>query len=375
MASIHRDPRSPYWFCALTLPDGKRTFRSTKQRERKKALEVCRAWEKAAKAAKEGELVESQARRVLDDILKAVGEKAIRQDTTRDFFNRWLEGKRVSKSVSTFQHYRQVVREFLHCLGNRADKALASLNAQDIEIYRDSMLKNGVSATGVKKHLITVRAVLSVARKQGLIDRNATDTVELPKTTAIQRDVFEPAQVRALLRVANPDWKTAILIGFYSGARLGDVANLTWVNVDLQRGTISYRQIKTNTTVEFPVHEDLQARLLEIAGDNPNGHLCPTLAGRTIGGGRGLSLEFGQLMTEAGLDQRKVAVNEKRSVARLSFHSLRHSFASALANSGISSDIRKKLVGHSSDAIHAKYTHLELSPLRTAIGTLPSLLK
>src|SRR6516225_3557323 len=111
MASTHRDPRSPFWFCALTLPDGKRTFRSTKQRDRKKALEVCRGWEKAAKAAREGELVESQARRVLDDILDAVGEKAIRRDTTRDFFNRWLEGKRVSKSVSTFQHYRQVVRE------------------------------------------------------------------------------------------------------------------------------------------------------------------------------------------------------------------------------------------------------------------------
>jgi len=374
MASIHRDPRSPYWFCALTLPNGKRTFRSTKQRERKKALEVCRAWEKAAKAAKEGELVESQARRVLDDILAAVGEKSIRQDTTRDFFTRWLEGKRVSKSVSTYQHYRQTTRDFLDCLGNRADKPIAALSASDIETCRDWMFKNGASPAGVKKHLVIVRCALSVAAKQDLIDKNPTDTIELPKTTSIQRDVFEPAQVRALLEVASPDWRTAILIGFYSGARLGDVANLTWANVDLDRGTISYRQTKTGATVEFPIHENLQARLLETVGDTPNRPLCPTLAGRTVSSECGLSAEFAKLMNEAGIDQRKVAISDRRSVARLSFHSLRHSFASALANSGISPDIRKKLVGHASDAIHAKYTYLELSPLRCAIGTLPSLL-
>jgi integrase len=373
MASIHRDPRSPYWFCALTLPSGKRTFRSTKERDKKKALAICRGWEKAAKAAREGELVESQARRVLDDILSDIGEKAIRKDTTRDFFTRWLEGKRVSKSASTYAHYRQTTRDFLEALGSRADKPIADLNVTDIEAYRNWLFRNGASNAGVKKHLLIVRSALAVAQKQDLLDKNPTNTIELPKAIAIQRDVFEPAQVRALLQVANPDWKTAILIGFYSGARIGDVCKLTWDNVDLSRGTISYRQTKTGATVEFPIHPDLEARLLEIAGEDPHGDLCPTLAGKITGGDCGLSAQFGKLVIEAGLDQRKVAVNEKRSVARLSFHSLRHSFASALANSGISSDIRKKLVGHSSDAIHAKYTHLELSPLRSAIGTLPSL--
>jgi len=374
MASIHRDPRSPYWFCAFTLPSGKRTLRSTKERDRKKALVICNGWDKAAKSAREGELVESQARKVLDDILADVGEKAIRKDTTRDFFTRWLEGKRVSKSASTYTHYRQTSRDFLEALGNRADKPIAVLSAADIETYRDWLFRRDASNASVKKHLTIVRSALAVAQKQDLIDKNPTNTIELPKTVSIQRDVFEPSQVRALIAVASPDWKTAILIGFYSGARLGDVCKLTWNDVDLNRGTISYQQTKTGASIEFPIHPDLETRLLDIAGDNPRGALCPTLAGRITGGEGGLSAQFGKLLGEAGLDQRKVAVNAKRSVARLSFHSLRHSFASALANSGISSDIRKKLVGHSSDAIHSRYTHLELSPLKTAIGTLPSLL-
>jgi len=58
----------------------------------------------------------------------------------------------------------------------------------------------------------------------------------------------------------------------------------------------------------------------------------------------------------------------------LGLHSLRHSFVSRLANSEVSVDVRKQIVGHSSDEIHRRYTHLDLSLQRKAIGQLPSVL-
>jgi integrase len=36
-----------------------------------------------------------------------------------------------------------------------------------------------------------------------------------------------------------------------------------------------------------------------------------------------------------------------------SFHSLRHSFISTLANSGVSSELRRRLSGHASEEMHA----------------------
>ena len=56
MASLHKDPRgkSPYFYAAFTLPDGRRTFRSTKLTDRKKALEVCLEWERAADQGRDG---------------------------------------------------------------------------------------------------------------------------------------------------------------------------------------------------------------------------------------------------------------------------------------------------------------------------------
>jgi site-specific recombinase XerD len=57
----------------------------------------------------------------------------------------------------------------------------------------------------------------------------------------------------------------------------------------------------------------------------------------------------------------------------LSFHSLRHSFNSAMANAGVSQELRQRLTGHASKAINDRYTHTELETLRKAVGTVPSL--
>jgi integrase len=63
-----------------------------------------------------------------------------------------------------------------------------------------------------------------------------------------------------------------------------------------------------------------------------------------------------------------------RQFRALGFHSLRHSFISRLANSEVSADVRQEMVGHSSDEIHRRYTHLDLSLQQKAIGQLSSIL-
>jgi integrase len=61
-----------------------------------------------------------------------------------------------------------------------------------------------------------------------------------------------------------------------------------------------------------------------------------------------------------------------RKNSSLSFHSLRHSFNSAMANAGVSVEIRQKLTGHSSAEMNAQYTHHELEPLRAAVALIPA---
>ena len=62
-----------------------------------------------------------------------------------------------------------------------------------------------------------------------------------------------------------------------------------------------------------------------------------------------------------------------RTTSSLSFHSLRHSFVSALANAGVARELRQKLSGHSDERSHARHTHHELETLRAAVAKLPGL--
>src|SRR4029077_10255714 len=63
-----------------------------------------------------------------------------------------------------------------------------------------------------------------------------------------------------------------------------------------------------------------------------------------------------------------------RNVSRLSFHSLRHSFTSQLANAGVPPEVRQQLTGHSDLSSHRIYTYLEVDTLGKAIAALPALL-
>jgi integrase len=101
--------------------------------------------------------------------------------------------------------------------------------------------------------------------------------------------------------------------------------------------------------------------------------IFPSLAGRGTGGKHGLSGRFNAIMEIAGVEGKRTKASGGRTLSSLSFHSLRHSFNSALANAGVSQEIRQKLTGHASAEMNTIYTHHELAPLRAAVEKLPAL--
>jgi len=365
MASVHKDPRgkSPFWYCAFTLPNGQRTIRSTKERDRKKAHSICIRWQEASDRARHGDLIRTQAEKVLSDILESVGESPMQSKTTRQFFDSWLEGKTLSKAGATARRYKIVKQDFLDAIGAAADKPLASLRPEHIERFRDHRIRSGVSAKTVRLDLGVIRGVLGRAKNQGLVLHNVASAVELPKAESQKRETFSPEEIRALLVEASPDWRTMILLGYYVGSRLGDTAKLTWANVDPEMNRITYRASKTGKEIQVPVHPQLREHLQQLAGDDPHGFLCPSLATVRNAGRNGLSDQFVQLMDRCGVDRHIVQSSKRHRFSRLSFHSLRHTLASVLTNVGVSHDNRMKILGHSSVDVHQGYSHVQFEPL------------
>jgi integrase len=374
VASLHKDPRgkSPYWYCAFVLADGRRAFRSTKQTDRKKAWDVARALEKAGEKARSGELTEVAVRKLLDDVLESAGHQALSQGTARAFFTSWLAGKQIAVKPGVYRLYQLVSARFLEFLGDKADKPLVRVTPGDICAYRDAR-RAGVSPGTLLLDFRIIKSAFTSARRQGLLLYSPAEAVELPPNRPLERTVFNGDEIRALLKVASQEWQLAILLGYYLGARLSDAVSLRWDSVDLARGLIGYTQGKTGRKVLAPIHQDLETQLLKMAGsDKPGGYLCPTLAKTRTNGGLGLSTQFKRLMKAAGVDEEQVQ-SAHNKFSRKSYHSLRHSFTSHLANLGVSADVRMKLVGHTTVDVHQRYTHLELEPLRAAIAALPLL--
>jgi len=170
MASLHKDPRgkSPYFYGAFLNADGRRSYKSTKQRNRDKALEVCRGWERAARKGWEGSLTEVQVRKILGEIYERTTGEAMKFPTVADFLNGWVASKATTKASSTVRIYRDAVNAFLSHLGKRSTLSIASMTARDIETFRDEEVQAGKANKTVNLTCGVIRSAFSTARKQQL---------------------------------------------------------------------------------------------------------------------------------------------------------------------------------------------------------------
>jgi integrase len=389
LASLHKDPRgrSPCWYCAYRLGDGRRTLRSTGETNLQRANIKCHAMARIAEEESRGDTSRELLEGIVNDTLRRLGRDSIARPTARGWLEKWLSTERGAVTELTLEKYAQVVRDFLGSLGTRANLRLSAIGEEDIVRFRDQLLAGGRSASTVN---LLVRAILKrpfrIAVESGIIQRNPVALVRAIQGTSGQKGTFTPEQIAQIVATAEGDWKGLTLAGWYTGARLGDLAKLQWSSVDLVEQTITFEQTKTKRIVRIPIHPDLEAwlRLRQNPGNpgNPRsgrsscGAVFPTLCGKLVKGESGLSRSFARLVAKAGIDSGKIRARSGiagRSVTKLSFHSLRHSFNSFLANSGVSQELRQMLTGHASPQINDKYTHLKMASLREAINTLPKL--
>jgi integrase len=396
MASLTKDSRgrSPYWVCCYAAADGRRLKKSTKQTDRGKALEVCLALERAENMAARGTLTETRARELIGEVLERTSGDTLPFYTAENWLRDWLRGKEISKAKNTHVKYSHTVESFVAHLGGRAKLNVAAVSSKDIASFRDAQIVSGKHPNTVHYLVKQLRIPFNAARRQGIITHNPAESVELPAKPKAEngdeatRNVFTPKQIEALIKAAiasdqgrplfdaGEEWRGAILFAYFTGARLQDVANVVWNAIDLPAKTITYRARKTGKLVTIPIHPELENYLLRLtAPDSGHAFVFPKLAGRSTGGRSGLSTTFSRIMARAGVVGEVLHKAKKggqgRTVRALTFHSLRHSFNSAMANAGVPQEIRMKLTGHVSAEMNRGYTHHELEPLRAAIARIP----
>ena len=376
MASLHRRLRSPNLHAAFTGPDGRRVMRSTGTADRGAALRLALKWEDASKAARAKTFTAAQAHKILRECVALSTGEPLQTFTCRQWLQEWLAGKTGATAGQTAIKYKGAVKGFVSDLGDRADVVLGGISPQDIRQWRDQRRKAGLSVTTCNQSVKLLKSAFGRAVTLGYLSVNPCAALEpLRDSEDATRDVFSRDQVATLVKTAEGDWRGLILFGFFTGLRLSDAANLTWDSIDLDKGWLRLRTKKAGVYVTIPLHADLLGWLaLQTRGIGKT-PLFPSLYGTGGAGKSGLSSQFKRIMEKAKIGGRalRATTGKGRKQSSLSFHSLRHSFVSALANAGIAPDLRQKLAGHTDSKSHARYSHHEIDAMRSAIKTVPSL--
>jgi integrase len=402
MATLIEDPqgRSPYWICVCSVAEGgkpKRVWRTTKirvkpvegdkhpdgkkvtQRDLKERAEhVCRGIEDAMRLERDGDVTEANLRRILSETLKRATGRTLEDPTVASWLEQWIETKAGAIGERTKLKYVQVKDAFLRSLGRRREAKLESIGLKDFLDFRNHLLAEGRSPQTADQ---LVRKVLAspftLAVKLGMLSMNPLVGLPPLRSTRIEKGVFTGEEISKLIAAASLDWRGTILVGFFTGARLKDVCNLRWSNVDLEKRLITFRAGKTGQLITVAIHPELEEHLLGLkSSDDPKSFLFPSLAGKSGGGKSGLSMAFKRIMERAGVDAGVGRVRsgvKGRSFSLRSFHSLRHSFTSALAKAGVSQELRQKLTGHASAEMNSLYTHHEIETIRQAVSAIPRL--
>ena len=269
------------------------------------------------------------------------------------------------RSLRSIQREEDLFRLWIApALGNRPIREIVPLH---LERIKKDMVKAGRAARTIQYCLAVVRQAFNYALKNRLfIGQNpagSTGGVTRPKvdnrrTRFLSRQ--EAADLLAELLQRSPKLHDMALFSLYTGARAGEVFNLHWVDVDLLQGVAMLKDTKSGRNRPVFLTDEVKAMLTRRRlADAPGSSLV-------FPGRDGLKVMRISKSFERAVDQLQWndGVTDRRQ--RVTFHTLRHTFASWLAMDGINPFHLKELLGHSDLKLTERYSHLSESVLKQA---------
>ena len=178
--------------------------------------------------------------------------------------------------------------------------------------------------------------------------------------------------------INKPEIRVLYHLGMFTGQRLKDCALLQWENVNLERNLIWVKQFKTGVKVTIPIAPPLIEVLKEAKKWKTNAYVLPAVAQRyntqdSSGKNRGamlINFDIMRVINWIGLDSNVKVPGRNRAITVYGFHSLRHSWASFAAESGVPKAVAQSILGAASDILDRYYIHIGEAAQIAAINTV-----
>lgn len=270
-------------------------------------------------------------------VLRTLGKRKAKEVTRGD-----LAKLHLSLAKTPFQANRMlaVVSSMYQWAGKHGETPDGYNPASGIERFAEEGRERFLSADELER----LGSAIRLAETDGVpweIDQDKKRK-HVPKTKqATTIDPFAAAALRLLI---------------FTGARVGEILNLKWAHVDLERGLLLLPDSKTGKKTIV-----LNAPAMQILADLDHVGVY-VIAGATAG--------QKDEKPRADLKRPWEMVRKQAKLDGLRLHDLRHNFASFGAGGGLGLPIIGKLLGHAQASTTQRYAHLDADPLRRAADAI-----
>lgn len=292
-----------------------------------------------------------------------------------DHHRRWLKKSEVDGTLGSLMKAYRASPEFsakadatkadyldvMDWLAGIDGLALSKIDTPTVMKIRDKAFKKHK-----RRFANYVLAVLSLMFNWGIPRGLATgnpaekaEKIAKPRGSREVNRAWRSVELQAVLTVMPTELRVAVALSAYAGIRQGDVIKLPWSAYD--GDVIASRATKTDEPIWVPAHRDLRAIL---DGMERRGATIVVGARGQPFTGDGFRARFFKVIR---------TLQEKGEVGQgLTFHGLRHTAATMLADAGCDNRDIQAITGHKTEAMVARYTRKadQRSRARSAIDRL-----
>ena len=284
----------------------------------------------------------------------------------------WMDSiVRPNRAETTVYAYQKIIDNHIDpALGDVPLRKLTPMIIQ--EYYTETQRANGLSSNTMRRHHDLLSSALRSAVRQDVIPASPMERVEPPRVRTTESYFYNNQELKLLYqKIEGNILELAVKLAGSLGMRREEICGLKWENVDLQRhlvlireartaygATIVQKETKNRSSVrtlylpdevylllEQEQARQQQERCLQSPTYNPTDHVILDAKGVPYSP-NALSLAFTRFV-------------KKNDLPRLTFHGLRHTFATIASCQGASLFDIGKALGHSTPATTGRiYTHL-----------------
>lgn len=275
------------------------------------------------------------------------------------YYNDWLDtGKREVATDRSYykKHIEPVYSKF----------TLSKISPFDLERFKKDLFAKDLAPATVKHILVLIRQLINKAMAWNLWNgENPIKKIKLPKLNN-RRERFlsktEALQLLEELKKVGAQLYNITAISLHTGMRAGEIFALKWGHIDTDNGIIHIADPKSGHARKAFMTKTIKDIFVHMNSGKAEQLVFESRVNDKIDR---ISHAFRRTVARLGFND---GITDPRQI--VTFHTLRHTFASWLALQGTPILTIKELLGHQNLAMTERYSHLTPDHKRDAVEVI-----